>query len=302
MASSNRKMLYPYQPGQSYTFGYFITWPQIYPPPPPPPPPPPTSLQGDLSVLFSTPIFIISSALLFLFFTIFLYLYIMWSRRTPPSSPAPHVSTNRREDQNQERGHADLSRYHHFWRVTTAGLDRSAIDSITVVKFKNGEGIIDGTDCSVCLSEFEEDEALRLLPKCSHAFHVSCIDMWLLSHKNCPLCRAPVFSTKIRNKKTETNHQTVSGTSNGEEEESSGSRNVNNVLLPRSQSDLAGHCGRRRLETVRRSFSIGGSSLVKAEGSDDVAGRSRRQFYRSFSTNFFASSRRTRNQDSVLPS
>ncbi|MCL7023502.1 hypothetical protein MKW94_013670 [Papaver nudicaule] len=44
-------------------------------------------------------------------------------------------------------------------------------------------------DCAVCLCEFEDDDKLRLLPKCSHAFHLECIDTWLLSHSTCPLCR-----------------------------------------------------------------------------------------------------------------
>lgn len=30
----------------------------------------------------------------------------------------------------------------------------------------------------------------RDLPKCHHVFHVECIDMWLSSHSNCPICRA----------------------------------------------------------------------------------------------------------------
>lgn len=47
-------------------------------------------------------------------------------------------------------------------------------------------------ECAVCLSEFEDNETGRILPKCNHAFHVECIDMWLLSHSNCPLCRAPI--------------------------------------------------------------------------------------------------------------
>lgn len=44
-------------------------------------------------------------------------------------------------------------------------------------------------ECPVCLSEFEDGEDLRTLPKCSHTFHVVCIDLWLYSHTNCPTCR-----------------------------------------------------------------------------------------------------------------
>ncbi|XP_075652923.1 uncharacterized protein LOC142623401 [Castanea sativa] len=83
---------------------------------------------------------------------------------------------------------------HPIWYINTVGLQQSIIDSITLCKYRKDEGLIDGTECSVCLSEFEEDESLRLLPKCSHAFHVPCIDTWLRSHKNCPLCRAPIVS------------------------------------------------------------------------------------------------------------
>lgn len=55
---------------------------------------------------------------------------------------------------------------------------------------------MEGTDCSVCLSEFQQDDTLRLLPKCSHAFHIQCIDRWLKSHTNCPLCRAPIVASE----------------------------------------------------------------------------------------------------------
>ncbi|CAL9767542.1 unnamed protein product [Musa acuminata subsp. burmannicoides] len=74
------------------------------------------------------------------------------------------------------------------------GLDEALISKIAVHKYRKGEGSVQGTDCSVCLSEFREDDSLRLLPKCSHAFHVQCIDTWLRSHSNCPLCRASIVS------------------------------------------------------------------------------------------------------------
>ncbi|MGJ2918479.1 RING finger domain-containing protein, partial [Salmonella enterica subsp. enterica serovar Paratyphi A] len=38
----------------------------------------------------------------------------------------------------------------------------------------------------MCLSEFEEKDKLRVLPKCNHGFHLECIDMWFHSHSTCP--------------------------------------------------------------------------------------------------------------------
>lgn len=81
---------------------------------------------------------------------------------------------------------------HPVWHIRTIGLNPTVINSIKVCKYSKKDGVVEGTDCSVCLSEFEEDETLRLLPKCNHAFHLYCIDTWLRSHTNCPLCRAPI--------------------------------------------------------------------------------------------------------------
>lgn len=78
------------------------------------------------------------------------------------------------------------------WQVATEGLDEALIKSIAVCRYKKGDGGVTEGTCSVCLSEFQEDESIRLLPKCTHAFHVPCIDTWLKSHSNCPLCRSDV--------------------------------------------------------------------------------------------------------------
>lgn len=48
-------------------------------------------------------------------------------------------------------------------------------------------------ECAVCLSEFEDNQELRTLPKCNHSFHVDCIDMWLYSHPSCPTCRTNIM-------------------------------------------------------------------------------------------------------------
>lgn len=73
---------------------------------------------------------------------------------------------------------------------TGAGLDEGFIRQITVFKYRREDKLIDGTECAVCLNEFNEDENLRLMPNCEHAFHIPCIDTWLQSHSNCPLCRS----------------------------------------------------------------------------------------------------------------
>jgi len=44
-------------------------------------------------------------------------------------------------------------------------------------------------ECVVCLNEFQDNDKIRLLPKCHHVFHQDCIDVWLLSHMDCPVCR-----------------------------------------------------------------------------------------------------------------
>lgn len=81
---------------------------------------------------------------------------------------------------------------HESLQAASSGLDENLIKSIKVCKYKKGDGSVEGTDCPVCLSEFKENESLRLLPKCNHAFHLPCIDTWLKSHSSCPLCRSNI--------------------------------------------------------------------------------------------------------------
>ncbi|XP_019053848.1 PREDICTED: RING-H2 finger protein ATL52-like [Nelumbo nucifera] len=61
---------------------------------------------------------------------------------------------------------------------------------ISSFKYRKGDEAAGDIECSVCLSVFEDGEDVRQLPLCKHLFHAPCIDMWLYSHSNCPLCRA----------------------------------------------------------------------------------------------------------------
>lgn len=161
----------------------------IFPPPPPPSPPLEDFLDDqssgpNFSPLVITIIGFLTGALLLVSYYAIISKYC--SKRSS-SPPAP-------DDRNRvsvELGHDEPSA-HEPWFVASNGLDEALIKSIAMFKYKRGDGLVEGTDCSVCLSEFVEDERLRLLPKCSHAFHVQCIDTWLRRHSNCPLCRASV--------------------------------------------------------------------------------------------------------------
>lgn len=42
--------------------------------------------------------------------------------------------------------------------------------------------------CTVCYTEYEQDDELRTLP-CLHYYHRECIDQWLLHHRLCPICK-----------------------------------------------------------------------------------------------------------------
>ncbi|KAM5550955.1 RING-H2 finger protein ATL52-like [Rosa sericea] len=95
------------------------------------------------------------------------------------------------------------------WQGSNTGMEESLIKSIRVHKYKKNDGVVEVTDCSVCLSEFQENESLRLLPKCSHAFHVPCIDAWLKSHSSCPLCRSNIAAPAIALVPQHHNHQQV---------------------------------------------------------------------------------------------
>ncbi|CAJ1976505.1 unnamed protein product [Sphenostylis stenocarpa] len=74
------------------------------------------------------------------------------------------------------------------------GLDEAMIRLIPVIQYKT-QGDRGFGECAVCLNEFQEDEKLRIIPNCSHVFHIDCIDVWLQSNANCPLCRTSISLT-----------------------------------------------------------------------------------------------------------
>ncbi|CAL9118586.1 unnamed protein product [Musa textilis] len=174
---------------------------EFCPPPFPPSPPPPAPIQEPSTtvrfrhstLLPSLPIAAASllAAAAFLLIVTFFFLRLCRCRR----ATADEEQFGAFED-----GSGSVEIDHHVWYIRTTGLDESTIRAVTAWAYKADDGVLGEppADCAVCLSELRDGELVRLLPKCGHAFHLTCVDTWLRSHVNCPLCRAPVvFPTSV---------------------------------------------------------------------------------------------------------
>lgn len=171
---------------------YYVLEPPPSPSPPPPPPPSfPSSVHSggfNLNNKVSPSILLIIIILAIIFFVSgLLHLLVRYLLRPPTRDPDEMDNVTALQGQLQQLFH-----------LHDAGVDQSFIDTLPIFNYKAIIGVKSPFDCAVCLSEFEAEDKLRLLPKCSHAFHMECIDTWLLSHSTCPLCRAsliPDFSS-----------------------------------------------------------------------------------------------------------
>ncbi|XP_046321295.1 E3 ubiquitin-protein ligase RLIM-like [Marmota monax] len=65
------------------------------------------------------------------------------------------------------------------------GLTKQQIDDLAVRNIEKDDTL---KACSICLTEFRENNKIRILP-CSHEYHILCIDRWLSEYSTCPVCR-----------------------------------------------------------------------------------------------------------------
>lgn len=149
-------------------------------------PPPPSVVEEEYGTKFSPLVITIISSLAIALLLVSYFAII--------SKYYMNTGSDRRQDFDEEQQDVGISSFHQpINYATVGGLDESFIKSIPVINYKQGDKV-GGLDCSVCLGEFQENESLRILPKCIHFFHIPCIDMWLKSHSTCPLCRATLFT------------------------------------------------------------------------------------------------------------
>nr|KYP56280.1 RING-H2 finger protein ATL5I [Cajanus cajan] len=129
-------------------------------------------------------VIIVLAVIFFVYGLVHLVLWFLMKRPSPPSlynSNRFHESTRTRVLQRQLQ---------QLFRLHDSGLDQALIDSLPLFHYQDLLGSKEPFDCAVCLCEFSEHDKLRLLPMCTHAFHMNCLDTWLLSNSTCPLCRA----------------------------------------------------------------------------------------------------------------
>ncbi|GAA0153104.1 hypothetical protein LIER_11418 [Lithospermum erythrorhizon] len=64
------------------------------------------------------------------------------------------------------------------------GVDEIIIDVEQIKENDDGDG--NEMQCAVCLCEVSRGEKYRVVPKCKHGYHVSCIDSWLQTNPSSP--------------------------------------------------------------------------------------------------------------------
>ncbi|XP_028189399.1 RING-H2 finger protein ATL63-like [Glycine soja] len=167
----------------------------------------------------------IISLLLVILFVLLLHLYAKWFLAQAQAQANARRRRRRRRTMVTVSDVLGPARFHHFHSFTiedssplsTKGLDSSTIRTIPLFiyehnnnnnnkKVQEEEEEEEELECVICLSAFKNGEVGRCLPKCGHGFHVECIDMWLSSHSNCPICRTSIVASIVENNSSDDHH------------------------------------------------------------------------------------------------
>ncbi|XP_010540257.1 PREDICTED: RING-H2 finger protein ATL38-like [Tarenaya hassleriana] len=96
------------------------------------------------------------------------------------------------------RPHSPLDVERQFHAQMPTGFEPTVLSAIPTMRF-NRDALVstDDSQCAICLEEYEEEEVMRVMPRCKHKFHAACIDVWLPKHSTCPVCRLPLLSPSL---------------------------------------------------------------------------------------------------------
>ena len=89
-----------------------------------------------------------------------------------------------------------------FYYLVNSDIPRGVHPSVIekeskVARFGSARERISEPECSICFADYEEDDEVRIL-KCKHEYHKSCVDQWLMRHRNrCPKCLSVVGTNAV---------------------------------------------------------------------------------------------------------
>uniref|UniRef100_A0AAY4ERN0 RING-type domain-containing protein n=1 Tax=Denticeps clupeoides TaxID=299321 RepID=A0AAY4ERN0_9TELE len=96
-----------------------------------------------------------------------------------------------------------VRRIHQIWRFRCEqthlkSVAQKAIQKLKVRTLKRGDEEVgsEAHSCAVCIEGYKEGEVVTVLT-CSHFFHKSCIEPWLLEHRTCPMCKSDILGAKV---------------------------------------------------------------------------------------------------------
>ncbi|KAK7244774.1 hypothetical protein RIF29_39600 [Crotalaria pallida] len=98
----------------------------------------------------------------------------------------------------------DVNNFIEPQQYSSMGLDEATILSYPKLLYSEASKVkktllsdSTATCCTICLADYKGSDMLRVLPDCSHQFHLKCIDPWLRLHPTCPVCRTSPFPTPL---------------------------------------------------------------------------------------------------------
>jgi Ring finger domain len=241
--------------------------------------PPPSKYTGG----FSTATAVIFGALVLLFFFIALFTLCFYQRYQLRATSTNRLRVTTALTTSGEPGQRP---------VQQKGIDHSVLETFPIMEYaavKKLSTVKGPLECAVCLSEFADDESLRLLPGCCHVFHPDCIGQWLENHITCPVCRADLSKPSVSIDDTDGTAETT-GTVTTEgpvviQDGSLGEPSTVIQTVDRFTLRLPRHVIKEIEEArkYRRSVSIAGYAYEQRGSSSGRSGRLR-GFIRSFSS------------------
>ncbi|KAK7295154.1 hypothetical protein RJT34_18059 [Clitoria ternatea] len=133
---------------------------------------PPSSLATNNQLDWVTKLFLV-----IVFLSLFIqlcYIYIVM-RREQNNATTLNSESDNNENKNPTGLPIDIINSYHSFPYSKTNNEATMSDH--------------DTTCSICISDYEESEILRMMPQCQHYFHKDCVDSWLKVNASCPICR-----------------------------------------------------------------------------------------------------------------